>query len=137
MPRYPYEYTSQLTKLLKRRRLDLFEIMMANERAITGRSEKKINDGLDRVIAAMPRGLSTEGYLPGPIRLHRKAPLNYQRARGMSRNAEHLLVYLCSYTFAAAEENAAGHRVVTTPTCGTAGVIPALIVLLRRHGMIP
>ena len=111
--------------------------MMANKRAITGRSEKEINDGLERVIAAMQRGLSTEGYLPGPIRLHRKAPLFYQRARGMSRNAELLLVYLCAYAFATAEENAAGHRVVTTPTCGTAGVIPALIVLLRRHGRIP
>jgi len=76
--------------------------MMANERSITGRSEKGINDGLDRVIAAMQRGLSTEGYLPGPIRLHRKAPLFYQRARYMSRNAERLLVYLCAYAFAAA-----------------------------------
>jgi len=141
VPRYPYENATQLTKLLKRRRLDLSEIMMANERAITGHSEKEINDGLDLVIAAMEgavqRGLTTEGYLPGPIRLHRKAPLFFQRARGMSQNAERLLVYLCAYAFAAAEENAAGHRVVTAPTCGSAGVIPALIVLLRRHGRIP
>jgi len=141
LPRYPYENATQLTKLLKKHRLGLPEIMMANERAITGRSEKEINDGLDRVITAMEeavqRGLTTEGYLPGPIRLHRKGPLFFQRARGMSQSAERLLVYLCAYAFAAAEENAAGHRVVTAPTCGSAGVIPALICLLRRHGKIP
>jgi len=141
IPRYPYENAAELTKLLKKHRLELPDLMMANERAITGRTEQEINERLDRIIAAMEdavqRGLTTEGYLPGPIRLHRKAPLFFQRARGMTQNVERLLVYLCAYAFAAAEENAAGHRVVTAPTCGSAGVLPALVCLLRRHGKIP
>ena len=61
----------------------------------------------------------------------------YQRSRGMPQNAERMLVCLCAYAFAAAEENAAGHTVVTAPTCGSAGVIPAVVYLLRRHSRIP
>lgn len=140
-PRYPYENAAQLTKLLRKHRLALPDLMLANERAVTGRTEGEINDRLDRIIAAMEdavrRGLQNEGYLPGPIRLHRKGPLFFQRARRMFRSAERLLVYLCAYAFAAAEENAAGHLVVTAPTCGSAGVIPALVYLLRRHGKVP
>ncbi len=136
-PRYPYENAAQLWKLLKKHRLGLPELMLANEMAITGLDLNEINRRLDRIIAVMEKsvrlGVHTEGFLPGPIGLHRKAPLMYQRAGGMTQNAERLLVYLCAYAFAAAEENAAGHVVVTAPTCGSAGVIPAVVSLLRRH----
>jgi len=140
-PPYPYGNTIELWKQMKKRRLDLAELMMANEKAISGMDEAGINRGLDHIIDVMEdaveRGIRTEGYLPGPIGLHRKAPLFFQRAKGMPQNAERLLVYLCAYAFAASEENAAGHTVVTAPTCGSAGVIPAVVRLLRRHQKIP
>ncbi len=140
-PPYPYGNAMELWKQMKKRRLDIAELMMANEKAISGMDETGINRGLDHIIDVMEdsveRGVRTEGYLPGPIGLHRKAPLFFQRARGMSQNAERLLVYLCAYAFAASEENAAGHTVVTAPTCGSAGVIPAVVRLLRRHQKIP
>ncbi len=136
-PRYPYENAVQLWKLLKKHRLSLDELLLANETAITGMDTSEINRRLDRIIAVMEEsvqlGVHTEGFLPGPVGLHRKAALMYQRASGMAHNAERLLVYLCAYAFAAAEENAAGHVVVTAPTCGSAGVIPAVVSLLRRH----
>jgi len=131
----------ELWKQMKKHRLDIAELMMANEKAISGMDEAGINRGLDHIIDVMEdaveRGIRTEGYLPGPIGLHRKAPLFFQRAKGMPQNAERLLVYLCAYAFAASEENAAGHTVVTAPTCGSAGVIPAVVRLLRRHQKIP
>ena len=140
-PRYRYENAAQLWKLLKKHRLRLDELMLANERAITGLATDEIERRLDHIVAVMEesvqRGIRTEGYLPGPIGLHRKAALMYQRAAALPQNAERMLVYLCAYAFAASEENAAGHVVVTAPTCGSAGVLPAVITLLRRHQKIP
>ncbi len=141
LPCYPYENAEQLWRQLKKHRLKLDELLLANETAITGRKEAGINAQLDRLISVMEesvqRGIHTEGYLPGPIGLHRKAALMYQRAREMPRNSERLLVFLCAYAFAAAEENAGGHSVVTAPTCGSAGVIPSVVYLLRRHRKLP
>jgi L-serine dehydratase len=140
-PRYPFENAVQLWKQLKKHRLSLDQLMLANETAITGLDETEINRRLDRIIAVMEesvqRGVHTEGFLPGPIKLHRKATLMFQRAGTLPQNAERLLVYLCAYAFAAAEENAAGHTVVTAPTCGSAGVIPAMVHLLRQHQKVP
>jgi L-serine dehydratase len=140
-PKYPYENTLELSKMLKKHRLKLHELMMANEQAITGCGTDEINSGLDRILEAMDvsvqRGIHTEGYLPGPIGLHRKAPLFYQRAKKLPQNADRFLLYLCAYAFAAAEENAAGHTVVTAPTCGSAGVLPGVISLLRHHQKTP
>ncbi len=140
-PCYPYTNAAQLWKQLKKHRVSLPDLMLANEMAITGMKEPEINASLDRIIrvmeVAVQRGIATEGYLPGPIGLHRKAALMFQRAKDLPRNSERLLVYLCAYAFAAAEENASGHTVVTAPTCGSAGVIPAAIYLLRKHRKLP
>ena len=140
-PLYRYENAVQLWKLLKKHRIGLDELMLENERAITGLSEQEINLRLDRILSVMDesvqRGVHTEGFLPGPIRLHRKAALFYQRAKELPQNADRMLVYLIAYAFAAAEENAAGHIVVTAPTCGSAGVVPAIVNLLRHHHKLP
>lgn len=136
-PCYPYENASQLWKQLKKHRLSLDELMLANEKAITGMKAAEVNTRLDRIIDVMEdavqRGVHTEGWLPGPVGLHRKAALMFQRAKELPQNSERLMTYLCSCAFAVAEENASGHLVVTAPTCGSAGVIPAVVHLLRHH----
>jgi len=136
-PCHPYSNMLQLGQLLQRRRLPLHELMLANEMAITGLAADRIAQRLDLVLdamtAAVDRGLKNEGYLPGPIHLHRKGPLMHQRSRRMPRNPSRSLVELCAYAFAAAEENAAGHPVVTAPTCGSAGVLPAVLQVLLHH----
>lgn len=141
VPAYPYANTEELKKQMKKHHLRLHELMMANEQAITGMTAEAINRRLDQVLAVMDdavtRGMQTEGYLPGPIGLHRKAPLIHQRAQKMSQSPDRFMVNLCAYAFAAAEENAAGHIVVTAPTCGSAGVIPGVVRLLRHHHKIP
>lgn len=136
-PAYPYENGVQLWNLLRKHRITLDELMLANETAITGMTSKEIYRRLDRILDVMEdsvsRGVRTEGFLPGPIGLHRKAALMFQRAEKMPQNSERMLVFLCAYAFAAAEENASGHMVVTAPTCGSAGVVPAVVRLLMRH----
>lgn len=140
-PLYPYSNAVELQKQIKKRRLKLPDLMMANEQAITGATKEQINSRLDQILAVMDnavlRGIQTEGYLPGPIGLHRKAPLLFQRAQKMSKSPDRYMISLCAYAFAAAEENAAGHIVVTAPTCGSAGILPGVIRLLRHHSKIP
>jgi L-serine dehydratase len=79
------------------------------------------------------RGLKTQGVLPGYIRLKRKAMSMHQKALEAKEESDRFLLLLDAFALAGGEENGAGHRVVTAPTNGSAGVIPALIYLLEEH----
>jgi len=140
-PRFPYANTLQLQDQLRRHRITLHTLLLENEQAITGMTpgqiQKQLDVILDAMIAAVKRGLTTEGYLPGPIHLHRKGPLLFQRAQKMAHSPDRFMVDLSAYALATAEENAAGHPVVTAPTCGSAGVLPAILCLLQRHNKLP
>jgi L-serine dehydratase len=86
------------------------------------------------MIDAVNRGINSEGTLPGPIKLSRKAPLLYLRAGKMADSSpERFLAFLDAYSLAASEENAAGHLVVTAPTSGASGVVPGIVYLLKHH----
>ncbi|MFA6811331.1 MAG: L-serine ammonia-lyase [Desulfoplanes sp.] len=136
-PVYPYSTMEELKKILRSENIRLHELMLANEKAITGAAEKQIMDGLDTIVATMEEsvetGIHTEGILPGPIGLHRKASVLYQRACKTTQSTDHLMVALSAYAFATAEENAAGHRIVTAPTAGSSGVMPAIMYVLKNH----
>ena len=81
--------------------------------------------------AAVERGINTEGRLPGPLNLSRKASTYYVKASGYQRNLQTRgLVY--SYSLAVSEENASGGTIVTAPTCGSCGVLPAVLYHLSR-----
>jgi L-serine dehydratase len=81
---------------------------------------------------SVSRGLDTEGVLPGGLNLPRKASSYFTKAKAftgtMSRRA-----FTFAYALAVAEENAAGGQIVTAPTCGSAGVIPAVLHLLHEQ----
>ncbi len=84
--------------------------------------------------AAVERGLATDGRLPGPLNLRRKARSYYMRAEGYRDNLRSRgLVF--SYALAVSEENASGGTIVTAPTCGSCGVMPAVLYHLwsTRH----
>ncbi|RMG35738.1 MAG: serine dehydratase, partial [Methanobacteriota archaeon] len=85
---------------------------------------------------ALERGLNTEGVLPGGLGLQRKALMYHQKAK-MSGDYLRNRTYLAAYALAVAEENAVGNRVVTAPTCGSAGVLPAVLYFLERMEQIP
>jgi len=76
--------------------------------------------------------LNAEGVLPGPIGLHRNAPAFKNRSYKSAHVEDQLLVDMITYAFAAAEENAAGHRIVTAPTAGSAGVLPSIDYITKH-----
>lgn len=136
-PAYPYANMAEVDTQLNTHGLAIWDLMLANEMAITGMDNKSILEGLDQIIEAMEgavkAGLETEGVLPGPIGLHRKAPSLYERSCALSSRQDCFFSSLDSYALAAAEENAAGHRIVTAPTCGASGVIPGIIYMMRNE----
>lgn len=99
-------------------------------------SETALNEGLGAVWDAMrtclENGLVAEGRLPGGLNIKRRAHALYQQLQSNPEKAN-LNDWLCAYAMAVNEENAAGHMVVTAPTNGAAGVIPAVIYYAVKH----
>ena len=101
--------------------------------------DKEIWDYLKRIWQTMKeailRGLDHEGVLPGPLNLPRKAATYYTKAKGYRASLQSRgLVY--AYALAVSEENASGGTIVTAPTCGACGVLPAVLYHMQEaHGM--
>jgi len=90
-----------------------------------------LNEVWKTMRAAVERGLDQEGVLPGPLNLRRKASTYYIKAKGFKDNLRSRgLVF--SYALAVSEENASGGRIVTAPTCGSCGVVPAVLYHLQE-----
>ncbi len=138
-PPYKYSNMEELEKVLTSHDIGLNELMLQNEEALTGRGKNEVFRGLDEIIYVMEQsveaGLNTQGVLPGPIGLSRKAPTLFKTAQSLLLGdvPDRFLVSLNAYALAAAEENAAGHRIITAPTSGSAGVIPGILHLLKHH----
>ena len=81
---------------------------------------------------SVERGINHEGVLPGPLGLQRKAPIYYTKAKGYKANLQSSgLVY--AYALAVSEENASGGIIATAPTCGSCGVLPAVLYHLGHN----
>lgn len=136
-PPFPYDTMHELKAHLKASGLPLAQLLLRNEQALTGRTEREINQRIDFVLDAMHRavrrGLRAKGTLPGNIRLQRKAAVLFQQAKQLANTADAFLIFLNAYCLAASEENAAGHIVVTAPTSGASGVFPGLTYLMKYH----
>ena len=85
----------------------------------------------DAMKASVERGLDTEGALPGPLRLSRKAATYHIKASGYKANLQ-TRGMVFSYALAVSEENASGGVVVTAPTCGSSGVLPAVLYHISK-----
>ena len=82
----------------------------------------------------LERGLDCEGLLPGGLNVKRRAAHLFQQLKDQGQSAsEDKNEWLCAYAMAVNEENAAGHMVVTAPTNGAAGVIPAVLYYYMQH----
>ena len=131
--RVPHDFGSAEELLAECARTDLSiaELILANEDAF--RPRERTLEGLDRIAAAMDqcvdRGLHQRGILPGGLKVARRAPDLWDKlsANPQSNEREQLFDWLNCYAMAVNEENAAGGRVVTAPTNGAAGIIPAVI----------
>ena len=136
-PTFPYENMNQLKKHLTDNSMRLHDLILTNEQAICFLTEDDINSRLNQIIEVMERavklGVESSGSLPGPIGLQRKAGVMYTQARSEQFQGSGFIKAINAYALAASEENAAGHCVVTAPTCGAAGVIPAIVYMLKHH----
>jgi L-serine dehydratase len=141
----PYPFTSGdgLLRLCQQHGMSISELMWANER--TWRSDAQIRSGLLNIWRVMrecvQRGLTHEGTLPGPFKVQRRAPVLAaqlrQRAERALADPLSVLDWINVYAFAVNEENASGGRVVTAPTNGAAGVIPAVLHYFERFILSP
>ena len=90
-----------------------------------------LNEVWKTMIDSIRRGLEEEGVLPGPLNLRRKASTYYIRATGYKQSLQSRgLVF--AYALAVSEENASGGKIVTAPTCGSCGVMPAVLYHLYK-----
>lgn len=135
-PLYPYADMGEVHRRLAETGLSLDELLLQNESAITGASRESVEHGLDRLLELMKdtvrRGCFSRGALPGPLGLLRKAGVLRERALSL-QPFDRDLCLLNAYAYAAAEENAAGHTIVTAPTCGAAGVVPAVVMFMQEQ----
>lgn len=136
-PKYPYASMKELRQHAEKNNLSIPQVMMANELSVSGKSEEQINAFLDKISAAMlatvKAGLDVkEGVLPGPIKLHSKAATVWQRAQDEKYESDKAVALLAACALAASEENARGHLVITAPTGGSAGVMPAIVYGLTQ-----
>ena len=139
-PKYPYEHAKELKKYLIDDKIPLGKLLLANEMAISGKSEKDIWEFLDQVSEVMLRGVNTgltvDSVLPGPIKLHSKAAAMQRNLKTSSKGeVGKAVTRIASYGFAMGEENARGHIIVTAPTAGSAGIIPAIVKSLHDLNM--
>jgi L-serine dehydratase len=139
-PKYPFSTMKELRAHADNNKISIAKVMLANEMSISGRSEEEVYAFIDKIINAMvatvKSGLSMpeDNVLPGPIKLHSKAATVYKRAMDDSYQADRGIGALSAYALAASEENARGHLVITAPTGGSAGVMPALVYGLGEGG---
>jgi L-serine dehydratase len=136
-PKYPYATMKELRQHAEKNNLSLAQVVMANELAVSGKTEEQINAFLDKITAAMlatvKAGLSVkEGVLPGPIKLHSKAATVWERAQDDKYESDRAIAQVSAFALAASEENARGHLVITAPTGGSAGVMPAIVYALTE-----
>jgi L-serine dehydratase len=115
-------------------------VILANETSISGKSEAEVYAFIDKITGAMvaivKSGLDApeDSVLPGPIKLQSKAATVYKRAQDDSFQSDRGIGTLSAYALAGSEENGRGHLVVTAPTGGSAGVLPALVYALGEGG---
>jgi L-serine dehydratase len=136
MPPYPFESGAELLAQCKEHGLELFELMLANER--TWRSDAHIRAGLLRIWntmqACVARGFRQTGVLPGVLKVKRRAPKLYRMLTESAGSGHPLDVidWVDAWALAVNEENAAGGRVVTAPTNGAAGIVPAVMHFYQK-----
>ncbi len=136
---YPFANAAEMLTMARENGLSIAAMKRANEYA--ARPQGEVEDGIDRIWSAMngciERGLNQSGELPGGLRVQRRASQirdQLVRERGKNTAQPHVITdWLSVYAMAVNEENAAGGKVVTAPTNGAAGVVPAVLRYYLDH----
>ncbi len=135
---YPYHSGDELLAICREHNLSIADVMLANEQS--WHSLEDIRAGLLKIWTAMrdcvDRGCHSPGMLPGPLQVRRRAPALFEQLGRepalLHEDALDILDWVNLFALAVNEENAVGGRVVTAPTNGAAGIIPA-VILYYKH----
>ncbi|MDX2141413.1 MAG: L-serine ammonia-lyase [Chloroflexota bacterium] len=131
---FPFTSARDLLEIGQETNLSIADVVRENERSF--RSDAETNAGLDRIWATMhsciERGCQGEGILPGGLLVKRRAGKLYRNLQKPDYDPLRHMDWVSLFALAVNEENAAGGRVVTAPTNGAAGVIPAVLAYYRR-----
>ena len=128
---YPFDTAAQLLSICQEQAMRISDVVLANE--CSRRSEREVREGILHIWGVMrdcvQHGIAAEGSLPGGLRVRRRAKVQYEQLRDdvESTDALHAMEWVTMFALAVNEENAAGGRVVTAPTNGAAGIIPAVL----------
>jgi L-serine dehydratase len=130
---YPFETAKELLDLCEKNKLSIADLVLANEMSL--KSETEVKTRILHIAQIMQecivKGCHSSGILPGGLNIKRRAPELYKKLslKGKPKTHEHIdsMEWLNLFAIAVNEENAAGSRVVTAPTNGAAGIIPAVL----------
>lgn len=128
---YPFSTADELLQICSREGMSISDVMLANE--LTWRSEAELREQLLGLWAVMKEcvqnGCNAEGILPGGLKVPRRAPALYKTLSQDSAGTDalHAMEWVNLFALAVNEENAAGGRIVTAPTNGAAGIVPAVL----------
>ena len=139
-PPYLFESAAELLELCAKHHMTISQLIMENEK--TWRSEEEIRRGILNIWNVMQscidRGCRIEGTLPGGLNVRRRAAPLFKKLQGTDQNSPALFIeWVSLWALAVNEENAAGSRVVTAPTNGSAGVIPAVLKYYQKMTQAP
>ncbi|QEY24335.1 L-serine ammonia-lyase [Neisseria animalis] len=134
---YPYASCAELLAQCRLNQLNISEVVLANEAALAGCSEaevrRRVAEIADVMEACIKRGLGGDGELPGGLNVRRRAPQLAAKLRVLrASEIVNTQLWPMVYAMAVNEENASGGRVVTAPTNGAAGIIPAVLYYFRK-----
>lgn len=132
---HPFSNAAELLEQAENKGLAIWQLMLENESAL--RSEAKVRERIARIwetmSACIERGLHTKGILPGGLQVRRRAPALYAKVEQESKSDPlRAMDAVNAFAMAVNEENAAGGRVVTAPTNGAAGLLPAVARYYRE-----
>lgn len=121
---YREKNLKEILETLDRNAYSFYDYVMEHENALF---VDYLYEILDTMFDSVERGLKREGSIPGKLQLPRVAKQMYTQAINLPAGSERETLILSSYAYAVAEENASGQTIVTAPTCGSSGVLPAIL----------
>ena len=129
---YPHKNMSEIIEYCNNNFISLYDYIVRFEKEDLQEYFEKVLHVMDE---AVERGLLAEGFLPGNLKVRRKAKAMYEEMINTVHGINDVTMNVAIHAFAVAEENASGGIIVTAPTCGSAGVIPGCVQYLRMKGV--
>lgn len=127
---YPHQSFDEIKAYCLANNISLYQYVKAFEGVSIDDFLGEIWQQLQRTVE---KGLKTEGVLPGDLKVQRKAKTLMDRAKATETEAQKQNRLVSAYAFAASEENGSGGIIVTAPTCGASGVLPAVLYYMKHH----